>query len=268
MLIVDDDPVARRVVTSVVSQFGFAVLEATSGRHALRILASDHVDVMLLDMVMPDIYGIDVLMQAKADPRTESVAVLIMTGISDRDMRLSVLAAGAEELIAKPVDALELRARLRNVMRSRGLLAAQAATPGVRESQPLPAIRPLRRTGPTPAMRHDHPEIAAACWRTLLGLAHPPLLGEIAPRVLQCRPDGYLQPPLAEVLYLSDLGADLIARERISAALRASAAGMRQELRCVVRTMGMCTLRIAPAVTDGERSEMIAALVVLILPDT
>lgn len=263
VLIVDDDPPARKAVAAQVAQFGFAVIEVGSGREALRTIGRERIDAVLLDVVMPDVYGIDVLMQIKADPRTENVPVLVMTGLSDRDMRLSVLAAGAEDLLAKPVDALELRARLRNALRSR--TPAIATTPNPRASQPIALGRPPSRgVAPSGLAPQGNDEELAAYWRAAIAAFSPPMLSELAPRLLLVRPDGQLVPPLAEALYLTDLGADLIARERLGAAQRAAAAGKRQDLRCVLRTMGMCTLRVEPV----QRSAAgVTALVLAILPD-
>ena len=273
VLIVDDDPATRKSIAAIVNQFGLATMEAGSGREALRLIGREKFDVVLLDVVMPDVYGIDVLMQIKADPRTESVPVLVMTGLSDRDMRLSVLAAGAEDLLAKPVDALELRARLRNLLRSRSATtgpvpAAVAQTPSPRASQPLLVERPPRRA----TFAKTDPAIApsdesAACWRAAQAALGPPMLCELAPRLLYVRPDGQLVPPLAEALYLTDLGADLIGRERIRAAQRQSADGNRQDLRCVVRSIGMCTLRLEPVLARRHGVEAAIGIVVAILPD-
>lgn len=266
ILIVDDDPPSRKALAAQVVQFGFAVIEVGSGREALRTVSRERVDAVLLDVVMPDVYGIDVLMQIKADPRTENVPVLVMTGLSDRDMRLSVLAAGAEEMLAKPVDALELRARLRNVLRTRS--PALAATPNPRVSQPIAFERPARRAVEPPmSAAHGHDDELAACWRAAVAAFSPPMLSELAPRMLLVRPDGQLVPPLAEALYLTDLGADLIGRERLGAAQRGAAAGRRQDLRCVVRTMGMCTLRVEPVQRKGSGGPAVTGLVVAILPD-
>jgi len=262
ILIVDDDPPSRKAIAAQVTQFGFSVIEVGSGREALRTIGRERIDAVLLDVVMPDVYGIDVLMQIKADPRTEHVPVLVMTGLSDRDMRLSVLAAGAEDLLAKPVDALELRARLRNVLKSRP--PAVAATPNLRASQPIAFDRPVRRSVAQVAVPPRHDDELAACWRAAVAAFSPPMLSEVAPRLLLARPDGQLVPHLAEALYLTDLGADLIGRERLGAAQRGAVAGKRQDLRCVVRTMGMCTLRVEPVQQPGRG---VTGLVVAILPD-
>lgn len=276
ILIVDDDPVARKVVAAMVEQLGFLVLQTGSCRQAMRILAAEPVDAVLLDVVMPDGDGIDVLLQIKANPHTEAIPVIMLTGHADRDMRLSVLASGADDLLGKPADPLEIAVRLRNVLRPRSSTGSgQQAT--VQPDPPTGPVTPRRlamlrgnvatgRAGAAPPTTSDLHDDAAA-WRALQGAVRPPMLTEIAPRILRCRPDGMLEPALPEALYVLDLGADLIARERLRAAVALAAQGERQELRCVLRTFGMTTVRVAPIRTQAREQEVTSALVLVLFPD-
>ena len=276
ILIVDDDPVARKVVAAMVEQLGFAVLQTGSGRQALRILTAEPVDAVLLDVVMPDSDGIDILLQIKANPHTEGLPVIMLTGHADRDMRLSVLASGADDLLAKPADPLELSVRLRNVLRARSATAASGALAAAKMEPATAAATPRRLAmlrGNTVTGRGDATATGAiehndaAAWRAVVAVMQPSMLTEIAPRIMRSRPDGMLEPALPEAHYVLDLGADIIARERMRAAIRAAASGERQELRCVLRTFGMTTLRIVPVLTHILNREVVSSLIIAVFPD-
>jgi putative two-component system response regulator len=73
--------------------------------------------VVLLDVMMPDMDGFDVCRVLRADPRTAEVPIILVTALDDRDALLQGIDAGADELIVKPFNRLELRTRLRSLTR-------------------------------------------------------------------------------------------------------------------------------------------------------
>jgi PAS domain S-box-containing protein len=117
ILVVDDDPHARAALEVMLAPEGYVVLTAASGKEALAIVAQHAPDLMLLDVIMPDMDGYDVVRIMKANLTTKNVPVIIITSLGDRDARLLGLSAGAEDFLTKPIDRAELCVRVRNLLR-------------------------------------------------------------------------------------------------------------------------------------------------------
>jgi len=102
VLLVDDDLELLRMTRSRLEQEGFAVLTATTGEEGTRLAARRHPDVILLDLLLPDRSGLDVLQALKSEPATRDIPVLVVSITSDGVRSLSL---GAAEWLRKPVDA-------------------------------------------------------------------------------------------------------------------------------------------------------------------
>lgn len=114
-LIVDDEPSFRRVLRTSLSASGFATDEARSGEEAVAMLASSPFDLVLLDMNMPGIGGVEACREIRTLlPRTGIVMVTVQDGESEM---VRALEAGADDYITKPIRLRELVARLRAVLR-------------------------------------------------------------------------------------------------------------------------------------------------------
>lgn len=116
ILVVDDDPVNRQLVSYVLSQEGHAVTPADGGPSALEVLRSIPVDLVILDIRMPDMNGHEVCRRIRADPATEALPVIMLTA-EDSDEKLPSLDAGADDFVLKPFDRAELLARVRSLLR-------------------------------------------------------------------------------------------------------------------------------------------------------
>jgi signal transduction histidine kinase len=121
VLVVDDEPANRSLLQEVLETDGHAFREAADGAEALRAVAQARPDAILLDVEMPELDGIEVCRRLKADPETAPIPIILVTAHSTRDERLSAMAAGAIDFLAKPVDLAELRARLRNALETKRL---------------------------------------------------------------------------------------------------------------------------------------------------
>jgi putative two-component system response regulator len=117
ILIVDDDPLVRETMRDYVEHLGYQVTDAGSAEEALPIIARDIPDLILLDVRMPGITGIDLCRQVKADPVTRLVPVVLLTAERELESRVAGLAAGADDYFTKPVHPRELGARLRSLLR-------------------------------------------------------------------------------------------------------------------------------------------------------
>ena len=112
ILIVDDDPLNRRLLTKSLETGGHRTTAVDNGFAALTSLEADRPDVVLLDIEMPGLDGIEVLERLKADPELRHIPVIMISGVDDADSIVRCLEAGAEDYLPKPFDPAILRARI------------------------------------------------------------------------------------------------------------------------------------------------------------
>jgi putative nucleotidyltransferase with HDIG domain len=117
LLIVDDEPAGREAIDSVLINQGYTLQYAINGREAIDLARSMGPDVILLDVMMPEMDGYEVCRQLRADHKTAEIPILMLTALDDRDSRLRGIEAGADDFITKPYDRTELRARIRTITR-------------------------------------------------------------------------------------------------------------------------------------------------------
>jgi two-component system, NtrC family, response regulator AtoC len=114
ILIVDDDKLVRWTLTQKCTEFGYFSLEASSGEEALRMLQTDPVDAILLDVHLPDLSGIEVLEKLKQAGETRSV--IMMTADPQLDDVKAALRLGAYDFVSKPINFDELSVTLQNAL--------------------------------------------------------------------------------------------------------------------------------------------------------
>jgi len=119
ILIVDDDPAERRVLEILLAKEGYRLAIAGDGAEALKKALRLRPDLILLDVMMPDMDGFEVCRRLRQDPFLSEVCVLMITGLNDRESRLRGFEAGTDDFISKPIDSVELRFRVRNIMKLR-----------------------------------------------------------------------------------------------------------------------------------------------------
>jgi two-component system cell cycle response regulator len=119
ILVVDDVATNRIVMKVKLNAACYAVDQADCGRAALAHARTHAPDLILLDVVMPDMSGLDVCRRLKADPETADIPIILITALSDREAKMSGLEAGADDFLTKPVDEMTLLARVRSLLRAR-----------------------------------------------------------------------------------------------------------------------------------------------------
>lgn len=112
ILVADDDPVNRRILKTILEAQGHEVKLAVNGREALDFLRAAPCDVVLLDLLMPELDGYQVLKQMKADDALQPIPVIVITALDETDSVIRCIEMGATDYLTKPVDAVLLRARL------------------------------------------------------------------------------------------------------------------------------------------------------------
>ena len=122
VLIADDTESIRSLFSKLLLADGHEVLSAADGAAALDVVQHHRPDVILLDVTMPHIDGLEVCRRLKADPATRLTPVVLVTGQTDLSDRIRGLEAGADEFLSKPVHPHELRARVRSLTRMKHLI--------------------------------------------------------------------------------------------------------------------------------------------------
>lgn len=116
--VIDDEPINIRVVTRYLEVAGYRqFFTTTDATQAIELIRSNRPDVLLLDIMMPHVSGLDILRELRADEVLADLPVIILTAAGDRATKLAALSLGATEFLTKPVDSVELETRLKNVLR-------------------------------------------------------------------------------------------------------------------------------------------------------
>ena len=121
VLVVDDYEPNLRGLGLLLERADYAVLSATNGRDALDIVKRERPDLVLLDVLMPGISGLDVCAELKRSDETRLTPVVLISGQQERQTRLAGLEAGADDFLNKPIDPEELQTRVRSLMRLKRL---------------------------------------------------------------------------------------------------------------------------------------------------
>ena len=112
ILIADDDAVSRKLLRRLLERDGHEVRAAANGAEALELFAQEPSDVVLLDIVMPEIDGISVLERLKATPGAEHVPVIMISAVDETDSVVRCIETGADDYLPKPFNPVILRARI------------------------------------------------------------------------------------------------------------------------------------------------------------
>jgi putative two-component system response regulator len=116
ILVVDDERVNLKVLSGFLQAFGHEVLAADSGFRALEML-DDSIDLILLDIMMPEMDGFTVAQAVRENPETAQTPIIMVTALSDRQDKLRAVQAGANDFISKPIDKTELKVRTESLLR-------------------------------------------------------------------------------------------------------------------------------------------------------
>jgi adenylate cyclase len=121
ILIVDDEPINLDILQTRLAVHGYEILTATNGEEALAVATAQRPDLILLDVMMPKMDGIDVCRRLKADASLPFMPIILVTAKADSKDVVAGLEAGADEYLTKPVDQAALVARVKSMLRIKAL---------------------------------------------------------------------------------------------------------------------------------------------------
>ena len=121
ILVVDDNPKNVKLLADLLSIKGYTVVTAASGREALAQITAEQPDLVLLDVVMPEMSGYEVCRKIRENLATEILPVVMVTALDPTEERIKGLEAGADDFLTKPINQAELLARVRSLLRIKQL---------------------------------------------------------------------------------------------------------------------------------------------------
>ena len=117
ILVIDDEPGIRYLLKRLLTAEEYEVITASSGEEALKILDSTILDLMILDVLLPDINGYEICRHIREKSLQRFLPILIISGMVSKEDELAALNAGADEYVKKPFENKELLARIRVLLK-------------------------------------------------------------------------------------------------------------------------------------------------------
>lgn len=108
ILVVDDEPVSLMLLDTILRRSNFVVTTAASGQDALNQLNTESFDLMILDLLMPEMDGLTLLELLREDPKLKNLPVVVFTAVSQNRVRQEAFSKGATTFLTKPVSSVEL----------------------------------------------------------------------------------------------------------------------------------------------------------------
>ncbi len=143
ILVVDDEPDIVALVVYHLAKAGFRISTASNGADALRLAQQDRPALVVLDLMLPGMSGLDVLDQLRADESGQDIAVLLLTARREEADRIKGLSKGADDYLTKPFSPQELVLRVRNILRR--MSQSQSGLPDVVRVGPILIDRSAHR---------------------------------------------------------------------------------------------------------------------------
>lgn len=148
ILVVDDEPANLNVISAQLKNEGYEIVTAANGEEALTRVDERLPDLILLDAMMPGVSGFEVVQILKAEERTATVPIIMLTALGDAQSKLAALGNGAEEFLTKPVAKAELVVRIRNLLLLKNYQDKLEEHNDLLEAKVIERTNELHRPGP------------------------------------------------------------------------------------------------------------------------
>ncbi|GAC1331182.1 MAG: response regulator [Candidatus Dormibacteria bacterium] len=116
LLVVEDEPALQKVLAMRLAMEGFEVDTASDGHEALEMIRANPPDLVLTDLMMPVMDGLELTRTIKKDPALKTIPVMILTALKEQRERQNLTSAGADAFASKPYNSVELTARIRELL--------------------------------------------------------------------------------------------------------------------------------------------------------
>ena len=120
--VIEDDAAVRRVLSRILEDAGYAVMAMPDGDSGLRAVTEHHPDMLILDLTLPRMDGLEICRRLRADSRTVTLPIIVLTAHTSTSDMVAALDAGADDFVTKPFQQVELLARLRSSFRTREVI--------------------------------------------------------------------------------------------------------------------------------------------------
>jgi len=120
ILIVDDEEIVRRVLSSLLKKDGYQVMEAEDGEAGVELAKKEDPDVILMDLTMPKMGGLEACRLLKKDEKTKNIPVLVITALGGEN-KTEAIDAGIDDFVSKPFDAEEISIRVKSMLKIKKL---------------------------------------------------------------------------------------------------------------------------------------------------
>ena len=121
ILCVDDEPAILETYEILLVPNGYEVIKGQNGQEALEKLKEERIDLVLMDVKMPKLDGLEACRRIKENERTRNIPVVLITALSAKGDRIKGIEAGAEDFLSKPFDAAEVLARVKMLLKTKSL---------------------------------------------------------------------------------------------------------------------------------------------------
>lgn len=189
ILVIEDSDTSRKVISLVLSRSGYRIVEATTGKEGLQRLASSEMDLVLLDVMLPDMDGYQVLSEIRNNSETAEVPVVMLTGRRDGSDKVKGLAAGANEYLTKPFDPAKLLGVLGQYAKPQKAVAPAVQPPSpvapAAEQSPVARNIPAALHNTAPAGKMQDEPVKPAGGATILVVEDSPTTRKVVTMVLQ-----------------------------------------------------------------------------------